>query len=200
MKQRLKLGFDNYSVRALGWNAGQLLDYAASLKVDSLLLSDLDVYENDSAAHLREIRAKAGALGIEIQVGTLSICPGSVLFDRRRGTADEQLKRAVRVAKALGSPIARCVLGKVDDRKSKGGIEARIAETLRVLRKVRNYAIDSGVRIAVENHAGDMQSWELINLIEQAGPENVGVPLRLTPCPLAVLKQSPVEMTPAAGK
>lgn len=174
MGNKLKLGFDNYSIRALGWKAGQLLDYAASLKVDTLLLSDLDVFENPTTSHLHEIRAKAGAIGIEVQVGTLSICPGSVLFDRRRGTAEEQLRRTIRIAKGLGSPIARCVLGKVDDRKSKGGIEARIDETVRELRKVRNYAIDSGVKIAVENHAGDMQSWELIGLIEQAGSEFVG--------------------------
>jgi hypothetical protein len=47
---RLKLGFDNYSIRALGWKAPRLLDYAASLGVDTVLFSDLDVYENFSDA------------------------------------------------------------------------------------------------------------------------------------------------------
>ena len=40
--------------------------------------------------------------------------------------------------------------------------------------KVRSHALDAGVRIAVENHAGDMHSRELVELIEQAGPEFVG--------------------------
>ena len=34
--------------------------------------------------------------------------------------------------------------------------------------------MDAGIKIAVENHAGDMHSWELVELIEKAGPEFVG--------------------------
>jgi sugar phosphate isomerase/epimerase len=96
------------------------------------------------------------------------------MFDPRRGTAEEQLKLTIRIARTLGSSVARCVLGHVDDRKSNGGIEARIAETVQVLKNVRSAALDAGVKIAVENHAGDMQAWELINLIEEAGRDFVG--------------------------
>lgn len=172
--KKLRLGFDNYSIRALGWKAPQLLDYAASLKVDAILLSDLDVYENHSEAHLREIKARADALGIEIHVGTLSICRSSVLWTDRFGPPEEHLKLTIRVAHALGSPVARCVLGKVDDRRSPGGIEARMVETIQVLRNVRSFALDAGVKIALENHAGDMQAWELVALIEEAGRDFVG--------------------------
>src|SRR5690606_26531435 len=35
----LALGFDNFSIRALGWKAPQLLDYAAQQGVDTVLLS-----------------------------------------------------------------------------------------------------------------------------------------------------------------
>jgi hypothetical protein len=59
LNKRLKLGFDNFSIRALGWKAPQLLDYAASLKVDVILFSDLDVYENCSDSYLKEIKARA---------------------------------------------------------------------------------------------------------------------------------------------
>ena len=174
MPLKLKLGFDNYTVRAFGWKARPLIEYAASLGLDTVLLSDPDVFENHSVTHLKELKTRAGGLGIEVQAGMLSICPGSRLFDARRGTAVEQLKRTIRIAQALGSPVARCVLGHVDDRKSAGGIEARIAQTVKVLKHVRNYALDSGVKIAVENHAGDMQSWELVTLIEEAGRDFVG--------------------------
>ena len=37
-KDRMKLGFDNFSIRAMGWKAPQLLDYAAKLNVDVILL------------------------------------------------------------------------------------------------------------------------------------------------------------------
>lgn len=49
-----------------------------------------------------------------------------------------------------------------------------MAETVKVLKSVRSFAIDAGVKIAVENHAGDMQAWELVTLIEEAGREFVG--------------------------
>jgi len=173
-KTKLKLGFDNYSIRALGWKAPRLLDYAASLKVDTILLSDVDVYESHGEPYLRELKARADDLGIEIQVGMLSICPGSKLFSQRYGTAEEQLKLTMRIAKTLGSAVVRCVLGHADDRESRGGIWARIAETVKVLKKVRAYARDIGVKIAVENHAGDMQSWELVKLIGDAGRGHVG--------------------------
>ena len=174
MAAKLKLGFDNYAIRALGWKAPRLLEYAASLNLDTILLSDLDVYESHAEGDLNEIKAQADALRIAIQVGMLSICPGSKLFDSRRGTAEEQLKLTIRIARALGSSVARCVLGYLDDRKSNGGIEGRIAETVKVLKNVRSFALDSGVKIAVENHAGDMQAWELLTLIEEAGREFVG--------------------------
>jgi sugar phosphate isomerase/epimerase len=43
-----------------------------------------------------------------------------------------------------------------------------------VLKECRTQAMDSGVKVAVENHAGDMHSWELRDLIEEAGKDYVG--------------------------
>ena len=76
-RPRLKLGFDNYSIKAFGWKAPQLLEYAASLKLDTVLFSDLDVYESLSDSYLRGIKAKADGLKIEIQAGTGGICQAS---------------------------------------------------------------------------------------------------------------------------
>ena len=172
---RIKLGFDNFSIRALGWKAPQLLDYAAALKVDVILFSDLDVYESHIDAYLKEIKAKASGLGIEIHAGTGSICPSSNTFSKRFGTAEEHLALTLRVAKAVGSPVARCYQGNAADRQSEGGIMARIQDTVKVCKSVRQRALDAGVRIAIENHAGDMQAWELVTLVEEAGRDYVGV-------------------------
>ncbi|MBA2645713.1 MAG: hypothetical protein H0U81_02830, partial [Pyrinomonadaceae bacterium] len=79
-RNTIKLGFDNFSVRAFEWKAPQLLDYAATLKVDTVLLSDLNVYESHDEAYLKRIRSKASDLGIEIHAGTGSICPTSKTF------------------------------------------------------------------------------------------------------------------------
>ena len=39
--RKVKLGFDNFSVRAFDWKAPRLIEYAESLNVDTLLLSPI---------------------------------------------------------------------------------------------------------------------------------------------------------------
>lgn len=173
-KPKIKLGLDNFAVRAMNWKAPALLDYAASLKLDSLFITDLDAFESHEPSHLREVKAKADDLGIAIFLGTWSICPTSKSFRNKWGTAEEHLALGIRMAKALGSPAIRVVLGNGDDRRTEGGIEARIADTVKVCKACRSQAMDAGVKIAVENHAGDMQAWELVTLIEAAGRDCVG--------------------------
>lgn len=173
-RRAIKLGFDNFSLRALGWKAGQFLEYAGEQKIDVIFFSDLKVYENHSPAYLRELKTKADGLGLEIHVGTYSICPTSSALTRDYGRPEEHLALAIRVAQALGSPVVRCVLGTNRDRTAEGGIERQIENTVQVLKTVRTRAVDAGVKIAVENHAGDMQAWELITLIEAAGKDFVG--------------------------
>ena len=107
MGGKLKLGFDNYAIRALGWKARQLIEYAASLGLDSILLSDPDAFESQSDRYLREIKARADALGIVIQVGMLSICPGSRLFDPRRGTAQQCDSAVARFARSASADRTR---------------------------------------------------------------------------------------------
>jgi sugar phosphate isomerase/epimerase len=63
----------------------------------------------------------------------------------------------------------------MEDRRLPGGIEQRIDDTLGVLASVRSRVVDAGLKLAVENHAGDMQARELKILVEEAGPDFVGV-------------------------
>lgn len=176
-RKKLKLGFDNFAIRAMNWKASALLDYGASLKVDSILISDLDAYDSFEDKYLKEVKAKADDLGIQIHAGSWSICPTSKVFKNKWGSAEEHLALGIRVAKTLGSPVFRCVLGTAEDRKTEGGIEARMADTAKVCKACRSQAMDAGVKIAIENHAGDMQAWELVTLVEEAGKDYVGVNL-----------------------
>jgi len=84
------------------------------------------------------------------------------------------LQLGIRCAQMLGSPVLRVVLGTREDRFTEGGIEARIADTVKVLKSQKSFANDHGVKIAVENHAGDMQAFELVQLMEMAGRDFVG--------------------------
>jgi 3-oxoisoapionate decarboxylase len=170
----LKLGFDNFSLRALGLKAGGLLDYAAAQKLDSLYITTLDALESFEEKYLREVRAKAADASIDLLLGSWSICPSSRAFNKKWGTAEEHLALGIRTAEALGSRVLRVVLGTREDRQTEGGIEARIEDTVRVCKTARSQALDAGVRISIENHAGDMQAWELVTLIEAAGRDYVG--------------------------
>jgi sugar phosphate isomerase/epimerase len=171
---RLQLGIDNFAVRAMQWKAPDLIQYAADLKVDSLFITDLDALERLDNDYLGSLRSRAADSGLRIQLGTWSICPSSKVFKNKWGTAEEHLATGLRAAHALGSPVLRVVLGAGEDRQSPGGITARIADTVAVCRAQRSLALDLGVKVAVENHAGDLQSRELVQLIEQAGREFVG--------------------------
>ncbi len=172
--RRVKLGLDNYSVRAMKWKAAELVDYAAKLRTDSLFITDLDAFDSLDDRPLTEVRKRAADKGVQLHLGTWSVCPTSSTFKKTWGTAEEHLTLAIRVAKALGSPVARVVLGNAQDRSSPGGIRARMADTLKVLKACRGRAVDAGVKIALENHAGDMQTRELAALIEEAGKDYVG--------------------------
>jgi len=171
---KIALGMDNFAVRALGWKAPELIAYAATLKLDTLFVSDLDAFASLEDSALREVRRQAEGAGLVLYVGGWSICPTSKTFKKNWGTAEEHLRLGIRVAKTLGSPVFRAVLGNMEDRKTEGGIQARIADTVAVLKACRRDALAAGIKIAIENHGGDMHSWETLQLIESAGTDFVG--------------------------
>ncbi len=174
---RHALGLDNFSVRAMGWKAPQLVDYAASLGCDSLFVTDLDAFASMEDAALQAVRQQAAAKNLTIQLGTWSIDPTSKAFRPKWGTADEHLALGIRAAKALGSPVLRVVLGTFADRLTEGGIARHIEQVVKVCQSQKSRAVDARVKIAVENHAGDMHSTELVQLVEAAGRDFVGVNL-----------------------
>ncbi len=177
IQTRLRLGIDNFAVRAMGWKAKQLIDYAAAQNVDAMFITDLYAFENFDAAYLASVKDHAAQKNIQLYVGTWSICPTSTSFKKDWGTAEEHLQLGIRVAQALGSPSIRVILGNRRDRLTEGGIDARIEDTVKVLKSCRGRALDANIKIGVENHAGDMHSLELKRLVESAGTDFVGVNL-----------------------
>ena len=161
----------------MGWKAPQLVDYAASLGCDSLFITDFDAFDALDDDALRAIRRQAAAKGLAIQLGTWSIDPTSKAFRPKWGTAEEHLALGIRAAHALGSPVLRVVLGTFEDRLTDGGIARHIEQVVKVCQSQKSRAVDAGVKIAVENHAGDMHSTELVQLVEAAGKNFVGVNL-----------------------
>ena len=169
----VKLGIDLFSIRSQGWTPFQYLDYCAAQQAKVVHFSEIRFIGNLETDNLRKVRAYAGQKGIEIEIGMKSICPTSKMFEPKDGTAEEQLARMIAAAGMVGSGIVRCVLGSAEDRRP-GPIDRHIDSMVKVLRNTRSRAVDANIKIAIENHAGDMQGWELRNLIEAAGRDFVG--------------------------
>lgn len=169
-----KLGVDLFSLRSQGWTAFEFLDYCSKFGARTVHFSEIRFLGSLDDDHVRKVGAHAAQLGIEVEIGMRSICPTSTAFDPKQGTAEEQLLRVMKAAKIAGSKLVRAFQGTMADRKTPGGIEARIEDSIKVLRNVRSQAQDMNLKIAIENHAGDMQARELRMLIEGAGKDVVG--------------------------
>lgn len=171
---RAKLGLDLFSLRSQGWSAFELLDFAAKIGVDVAHFSEPRFLGSLEDAHLRKVKEQADRLGVALEVGFGSICPTSSRFNKNEGSPAEQLLRMFRVAKVLGSPFVRCYLGSSLDRTGALPLEQHIENTIASCKSVRSQALDLGIKIAIENHAGDLQALQLKALIEEAGKDYVG--------------------------
>jgi sugar phosphate isomerase/epimerase len=169
----VRFGVDMFSLNAQNWTPFQQLDFAAKWNVQVVHFSEIRFLGTLEPDNLRRVRARADELKIDIEIGMRSICPTSTMFDKAQGTAEEQLGRMIDAARIVRSPIVRAVLGSSEDRRN--GIDGHIDDTVKVLKNMRGRLMDASVKVAIENHAGDMQARELKRLIESAGPEYVGV-------------------------
>jgi 3-oxoisoapionate decarboxylase len=170
----VKLGFDTYSLRAFKWKGLQLLDFAASQKLDTIQFSALADYGGLDAANLQNVKDRAAELRISIDSGMGCICETSKSFNKAGRPAREQLIEGLQVAKTVGAKAMRCYMGSSDDRLGPLPIEAHMETTIKLFRSVKSEASDLGVKIAIENHSGDMQARETRTVIEESGKDFVG--------------------------
>ena len=169
----VKLGFDTYSVRAFKWKGTQLLDYAAGLKLDTIQFSALGDYGPLEPQNLQKVKQRAHQLGISIDSGMGCICESAKAFNKNGPPARTQLIDGLKVSQAVGSLSMRCYMGSSEDRLGPLPIEAHMENTIKVFRSVRAQAMDLGVKIALENHSGDLQAREVKTIIEESGKDLV---------------------------
>lgn len=171
----MKLGVDVFSLRFNSWDAFGYLDYAHKIGLEVVMFPDPDFFASLDDGYLREVKSHADGLGLALEVGMYSCCPTSTSFSDRRGMAVAQLRTMLHVAEMLGSKVMRTLLGSNADRHTPTPLADHVANTISALQAVRDQALDLGIKIAVENHAGDLLGYELKALVERAGPEFVGV-------------------------
>jgi 3-oxoisoapionate decarboxylase len=95
----IKLGFDSYSLRAFKWKAPQLVDYAGSLKLDTIQISSLDEYESKEPAYLQKIKDQAARYNMVLDAGMGCICPSSHSFSKNGPPARDRMLEGLRIAR-----------------------------------------------------------------------------------------------------
>jgi len=174
---RVPLGLDGHSLRGMKWMATQQIEFAATQRLDAVLLNSLDYFETLDESHLQALKKLASEHEMQIYVGAGGICKNAAGFSDKYGNAEAMLTTAIRVASTLGSPVVNVRIGSINDRFRPGGIQPRIDEAVRVLKLCSKRAMDAGVKFGFENHAGDLRSEELLELIHEVGTDSCGVML-----------------------
>jgi sugar phosphate isomerase/epimerase len=167
----MPMGINTYSIRAMRWTDRKLLDYAAGLKMDAVFLQDSPDPKTADPAHWAEVAGWAKELGLHLETGGGGIFPKTP--DAMPAAADN-LRRQVKRAKAMGSPIVRAVIASERSALPPGPIEQHMDTVVKLLKTVRSEVVDAGVKIAIEVHK-DLLAWELRDVVERAGKEFVGV-------------------------
>jgi len=170
----LKLGYDTHSLRAWEMKPLEHLDFAARHGCNALQISSLGEFESLEPAALAKVGDRARELGISLDVGTGCICPSAHAWKPKSGEPVENVLRALRSAKAVGARALRCFLGEAADRYDGKGIEHHMGNVIKIFRAARPAGLETGVKLALENHSGDLQAWEVKTIVEESGKDFVG--------------------------
>ena len=167
----VELGSIDGSVGGNQFTPVQFLDYLSSIKLTWAMISLPPATLADEAA-IKAIRGHADSLGIRLQLAFGSVCPSARGFNAQLGTLEEQVGRALRASQIFGATCMRCVLGGDPERPQ---IEMHIDNMIKAVRAIRSRIADSGVKLAVENHGGDLQAREMKMMVEAVGTDVMGV-------------------------
>ena len=167
----VELGSVDGSVGGNQFTPTQYLDHFSSLKLTWAMISLPPPILGDEA-QVRQIREYADRLGIKLQLAFGTVCPSARGFNPQLGTLEEQVGRALRASQIFGATCMRCVLGGDAERPQ---IEMHIENMVKAVRGMRPRIVDSGIKLAVENHGGDLQAREMKMMVEAVGTDIMGV-------------------------
>lgn len=174
IKAKIPIGLCNHSLRDMKLNAQQLIEYAVEQRLDSVLLNTFQPFKSLETNHLSRLNKIAKENEISVYIGAGSISEKSSAFSNKYGNPQELLTEGIRIAKLMDSPIVGCRIGSIDERYNDGGIEAHIEAAIKLMKSMGSRARDAGIKFAFENHAGDLRSKELLELINETGPDICG--------------------------
>jgi sugar phosphate isomerase/epimerase len=164
------LGYNTYSIRALRWNDGPLLEYAAGQKLDAVFLQDSIDPANHDPAHWKELKETAARLGLTLHGGDAGALPRT---PAGMEATLSRMREGIRHAVGIGSKLVRFRVAGDRATLPPGPVEQVMETMVKTLRAVRGEALDAGVKFAIENHK-DLYCWQTRQIIDAAGKEFVG--------------------------
>jgi 3-oxoisoapionate decarboxylase len=167
----VELGSIDGSVGGNQFTPAQFLDYLSSIKLTWAMISLPAATLADEAA-VRQVREHADKLGIKLQLAFGTVCPSARSFNAQNGTVEEQVTRALKASQIFGAKCMRCILGGDPERPQ---IDMHVDNMIKAVRSMRTRILDSGIKLAVENHGGDLQAREMKMMIEAVGTDVMGV-------------------------
>jgi 3-oxoisoapionate decarboxylase len=167
----VELGSIDGSVGGNQFSPIQFLDYLNSIKLTWAMISLPPAILGDEAA-IRQIREHGDRLGIKLQLAFGSVCPTARSFNAQLGSLEEQVARGLKASQIFGASCMRCVLGGDPERPQ---IDMHVDNMVKAVRAIRPRIADAGVKLAVENHGGDLQAREMKAMIEAVGRDVMGV-------------------------
>jgi sugar phosphate isomerase/epimerase len=159
----MKLGLESFSTRNSGLDPLGVLDFAAELGLGGILF-ELSPFRSFRDDDLKRVRNAAEGKGLYLEFGMGSILHWHPMAEKGRQLLAEAgydtnvpeaqiVKYHLEVAKKLGSPVLRCVVGNFLTR-DEGHDMVRLADqAVAILREACRAAEDLGIRIAMETHA-----------------------------------------------
>jgi len=159
------------------WKARALMEYAIKLDVDSILFNALSYFDHLEEDYLKSLHQLLEINKIQFYFGVGSLSINSPSYTPKFGTPKELILSGLRVANIFNTTSVNCKIGNIADRYTDGGIIARMEEIIHELRSMRSQIQDAGIKFAVENHAGDMRSEEVLSIVETVGSDICGVML-----------------------
>ena len=159
----MKLGIDSYSTRNSGLDPVGVLGLAAELGLAGVLF-EVSPFQSFRDGDLARIRAAAEENRLYLEFGMGSILHWPPMAEKGRQLLadagyDVHVSDAkividhLKVAQKLGSPILRCVAGNLFVRDEGHDMVAVADDVVAILREACRAAEDTGMKIAMENHA-----------------------------------------------
>jgi sugar phosphate isomerase/epimerase len=167
----MPLGYNTYCLRSWNWNDEQLLQFAVDHKLDAIFLQDTRDPRAMDPAHWPEVKARAAESGLRLETGGGTILPNN---PEEFAAKVDGLRTQITRAKALGSPVVRCLFAGMRSQLPPGTIEQHIETMVRVMKAVRPQVLDAGLKLAVEVHK-DLQAWEFKMFLDEVGSDFVGI-------------------------